>query len=195
MKNDLNAIPVKGFLDFVYDFYSSMKAHEINLVYEGKVTHQITKAFIALAEAQMEEDEEASRVQRTVFHVMVESLQNISRHADEYETGETVYSGKGIFMVSNTKQAYCITTGNAINNDKIPDLEQMLIQVNELDNENLKDLYMKQMKEGRLSDKGGAGLGFIDIRRKTGEQLDYHFLPISDKVSFFLLSTLIPRTL
>lgn len=184
-----------GFLDFVYEFYSSMKAHEIKLVYEGKVTHQITKAFIALAEAQMEEDEETARVQRTVFHVMVESLQNISRHADEFDTGESVFSGKGIFMVSNTEEAYCITTGNAINNEKIPGVQEMLNQVNNLATEDLKTLYMKQMKEGRLSEKGGAGLGFIDIRRKTGEQLDYHFLPITESVSFFLLTTLIPRTL
>jgi hypothetical protein len=184
-----------GFLDFVYDFYSSMKAHEIKLVYEGKITHQITKAFIALAEAQMEEDEEALKVQRTVFHVMVESLQNISRHADEYESSDSVYSGKGIFMVSNTDDAYCITTGNAIQNKKIPGLEEMLKQVNEMDKEDLKGLYMRQMREGRLSEKGGAGLGFIDIRRKTGQQLDYHFLPITDTISFFLLTTLIPRTL
>ena len=187
--------PDKGFLEFVYDFYTSMKANEIKLVYEGKVTHQITKAFIALAEAQMEKDEEASKVQRTVFHVMVECLQNISRHADEYEYGESLYSGKGIFMVSNTKKAYCITTGNAIYNEKIPELEEMLKEINVLSIDDLKGLYMKQMREGRLSEKGGAGLGFIDIRRKTGQRLDYHFLPISDKVSFFLLTTLIPRSL
>ena len=192
---DPNNAPIKGFLEFVYEFYTSMKAHEVKLVYEGKVTHQITKAFIALAEAQMEEDEEASRVQRTVFHVMVECLQNISRHADEFEPEEPVFSGKGIFVVSNTDKAYCITTGNAIDNQKIPGLEEMLEQVNSLDGRKLKNLYMKQMREGRLSDKGGAGLGFIDIRRKTGEQLDYHFLPINEKVSFFLLTTLIPRKL
>ena len=185
----------KGFLEFVYDFYASMRAHEIKLVYEGKVTHQITKSFIALAEAQMEESDEASRVQRTVFHVMVECLQNISRHADEYEGRASVYSGRGIFMVSNTERAYCITTGNAIAKEKIPGLEKMLEEINSLDEGELKNLYMKQMREGRLSDKGGAGLGFIDIRRKTGKRLDYHFLPMNDKVSFFLLTTLIPRSL
>ena len=184
-----------GFLEFVYDFYASMKAHEIKLVYEGKVTHQITKAFIALAEAQMEENNEASRVQRIVFHVMVECLQNISRHADEYSKEKALYSGKGIFMVSHTEKAYCITTGNAISNDKIPSLKEMIDEINELPVEKLKSLYVKQMREGRLSDKGGAGLGFIDIRRKTGEQLDSHFLPISENVSFFLLTTLIPRSL
>ncbi len=185
----------KGFLEFVYDFYSSMKAHEIKLVYEGKVTHQITKAFIALAETQMGETEEAARVQRMVFHVMVECLQNISRHADEYDMDEPAYSGKGIFMVSNTNEAYCITTGNAIHNQKIPELEEMLKEINSLEGKDLKELYVQQMREGRLSSKGGAGLGFIDIRRKTGERLDYHFLPIDDEYSFFLLTTLIPRTL
>ncbi len=184
-----------GFLEFVYDFYKSMKTHEIKLVYEGKVTHQITKAFIALAEAQMEEKEETAKVQRTVFHVMVECLQNISRHADEYESGDYIYSGRGIFLVSNTADSYWITTGNAIANKKMDGLKKMIDEVNDLSEEDLKGLYMKQMRDGKLSTKGGAGLGFIDIRRKTGEKLDYHFLPISDTLSFFLLTTVIPRNI
>jgi hypothetical protein len=49
------------------------------------------------------------------------------------------------------------------------------------------------MKEGVLSSKGGAGLGLIDIARKTGNKLVYHFLPISDTLSFFLLTSIIPR--
>ena len=183
-----------GFLEFVYDFYKSMKAHEIKLVYEGRVTQQITRAFIALTEAQMEENAEASTVQRKVFHVMVECLQNISRHADEYESGESLNAGKGIFMVSRTEQYWCVTTGNAIFNEKVRELKEMIEQINKLDEDELKDLYVRQMREGRLTTKGGAGLGFIDIRRKTKKKLEYHFLPITDKVSFFLLTTYIPRT-
>ncbi len=183
-----------GFLEFVYDFYKSMKAHEIKLVYEGRVTQQITKAFIALAEAQMEENAEASNVQRKVFHVMVECLQNISRHAEEDESGESLHAGKGIFMVSRTEQYWCVTTGNAIFNEKVKELKDMIEQINELNEDELKDLYVRQMREGRLSTKGGAGLGFIDIRRKTKKKLEYNFLPITDKVSFFLLTTYIPRT-
>ena len=98
-------------------------------------------------------------------------------------------------MVSKTPESYYITSGNAIINDRIEDLRTMLGQINRLRDEELKELYKKRMKEGRISAKGGAGLGFIDIRRKTGQELDYHFLPITDKVSFFVLTTIIPRTL
>jgi hypothetical protein len=182
-----------SFLEFVYDFYKSMKAHEIKLVYEGRVTQQITKTFIALAEAQMEENAEASSVQRKVFHVMIECLQNINRHADEYEPGDSRYAGRGIFMVSQTEHYWCVSTGNAIFNEKVKELRDMIDQINELDDNGLKDLYVKQMREGRMSTKGGAGLGFIDIRRKTKKKLEYYFLPITEKVSFFLFTTFIPR--
>ena len=184
---------VKGFLEFVYDFYRSMKAHEITLVYEGEITHQITKAFTSLTESNMAKEEESNTVQKKVFHVMVECLQNISKHADTFGSDDYLFAGKGIFMVSKGKQDYHVTTGNVIENRKIEELTSMLEEINSLDKEGLKQLYKTQMREGRLSEKGGAGLGFIDIARKTGNKLEYHFLPIDETSSFFLLSSSISR--
>jgi len=189
--NDKN--DVKGFLEFVYEFYKSMKAHEITLVYEGEITHQITKAFTSLAESNMEKEDEPGSIQRKVFHVMVECLQNISKHAENISSSNYLFSGRGIFLVSKNENEYSITTGNAIDNDKIEELTQLLETINKMSKEELKELYKKQIKEGRLSEKGGAGLGFIDIKRKTGRELEYHFLPISENTSFFLLTSKISR--
>jgi len=184
---------VKGFLEFVYDFYRSMKAHEITLVYEGEITHQITKAFTSLTESNMAKESESNLVQKKVFHVMVECLQNISKHADTFGSDDFLFAGRGIFMVSKSKNDYHVTTGNVIENQKIDELTSMLENINKLDKDGLKQLYKTQMKEGRLSDKGGAGLGFIDIARKTGNKLDFHFLPIDEVSSFFLLTSSISR--
>ncbi len=185
---------IKGFLEFVYDFYKTMKAHEITLVYEGEITHQITKAFTSLAESNMAKEEEATSVQKKVFHVMVECLQNISKHAEDFDSSKDfIYAGRGIFMVSKGEKEYHITTGNVIENTKIVELQNMLESINQLDKDELKELYKKQIKEGRLSDKGGAGLGLIDIKRKTGKELLYHFLPITENTSFFLLTSTIIR--
>jgi hypothetical protein len=183
----------KGFLEFVYEFYKTMKAHEISLVYEGEITHQITKAFTSLTESNMARQEESSNVQRKVFHVMVECLQNISKHAEDFGTNDYLYSGRGIFMVSKGETEYTVTTGNAIDNSKIEDIKVMLERINGLEKDDLNELYKKQIKEGRLSEKGGAGLGFIDIKRKTGKRLEYHFLPIDDEISFFLLTSTVSR--
>jgi hypothetical protein len=191
MNTDKN---VKGFLEFVYDFYKTMKAHEITLVYEGEITHQITKAFTSLTESNMMKELESNAVQKKVFHVMVECLQNISKHADEFAANDFVYSGRGIFLVSKGEGDYSVTTGNVIDNYKTDELRSLLETINSLDKEGLNQLYKTQIKEGRLSEKGGAGLGFIDIARKTGKKLIYHFLPVSENTSFFLLTSTISRT-
>ncbi|MBN2521800.1 MAG: SiaB family protein kinase [Bacteroidales bacterium] len=189
-----NKPDVKGFLEFVYEFYKTMKAHEITLVYEGEITHQITKAFTSLTESNMSKDLEPNSVQRRVFHVMVECLQNISKHADNFTSNDYLFSGRGIFMVSKGENEYSVTTGNAIENNKIEYLTNLLESINTMGKEELKELYKRQMKEGRLSDKGGAGLGFIDIKRKTNRELEYHFLPITNDTSFFLLTSTISRS-
>ena len=181
----------QGFLEFVYDFYLRIRDHEINLVYEGEITHQITKAFTSLTESNMLKDDEPNNVQRKVFHVMVECLQNISKHADKKSDLMLSKDGRGIFMVGKGEHQYVITTGNTIPTNKIEDLTKMLNNINSLDKDGLKKLYKQQMREGRLSDKGGAGLGFIDIARKTGNKLEFYFLPINEKDSFFVLTSTI----
>ncbi len=179
------------FFDFVYDTYKQMKANDINLVYEGEITHEITKAFTSLAEKKLENEQESSSVQRKVFHVMVECLQNISKHADVNH--ESPYSKRGIFMIYKTKACYSIITGNIIEYERIADLRNLLEEINSKTKEELNTWYKIQIRQGALSEKQGAGLGFIDIARKTGEDLDYHFIKVDEKYSFFILTSKISR--
>jgi hypothetical protein len=183
----------KESLDFVYDFYVKMKKNNINLAYEGEITHQITKAFTSLTESSLAKEDDFNTVQKKVFHVMVECLQNISKHAENRNSIITSKDGRGIFMISKDDTEYNVTTGNVINNDKVPKLRDMLENINSLDKDGLKKLYKQQMREGRLSDRGGAGLGFIDIARKTGQKLIYSFLKINEERSFFVLTSTISR--
>ena len=115
------------FFDFVYDIYKQMKANDINLVYEGEITHEITKAFTSLAEKKLESEQESSSVQRKVFHVMVECLQNISKHADVEH--KSPYGKRGIFMIYQGDNAYSVITGNMVEKSKKQGLEEMLILI------------------------------------------------------------------
>ncbi|MCU4175894.1 SiaB family protein kinase [Carboxylicivirga sp. N1Y90] len=183
----------QGFLDFAYQMYKSMKTNEINLVYEGEVTQEITKTFTSLTEKSLAKTSESNSVQRKVFNVMVECLQNISKHADSL-TEEEENERRGIVMVSHGEESYNIITGNVIKNEKVPDLKKSLEHVNSLDKKGLSDLYKQQMREGKISEKGGAGLGFIDIAKKSGSRLNFQFKELNDEVSFFILTSTIKRS-
>lgn len=188
-----NSADTKEFLDFVYSFHESMEDHNVLLVYEGEITHQITKAFTSLTETNMEVAEESHSTQKKVFHVMVECLQNIGKHADHLVDGEIAKDGKGTFLLSKTEDFYFISSGNNVVAEKVDGMIEVLDRINSLDRDGLKKLYKQQIKEGRLSNKGGAGLGFIDIAKKTGNKLHYTFIPVGDAFSFFVLSCQISR--
>jgi len=183
----------RSFVEFILDFYKYMREYEISLVYEGEITQPIIKAFLSLTETKMMQQEEPGAVQRKVFHVMVECLQNVSKYSDSSIEHNYLYAGMGVFIVTRSEKEYCITTGNAMETGKIEDLKNTLELINSLDKDALNEMYKKQIKEGQLHEKGGAGLGFIDIKRKTGNNLSYEFMPIDDGLSFFILTTSVSR--
>jgi hypothetical protein len=181
----------QGFLEFAYQLYKTMKTNEINLVYEGEVTQEITKTFTSLTEKSLSKSEESNIVQKKVFNVMVECLQNISKHADSLNDEDQ--ERRGIVMVSKGEDSYNIITGNVIKNEKVPELKKSLELINSLDKEGLSTLFKQQIKETTISDKGGAGLGLIDIAKKTGAKLTYQFKELTENVSFFILTSTIKR--
>lgn len=181
----------QSFLEFAYQLYKTMKTNEISLVYEGEVTQDITKTFTALTERNLTKSAESNTVQKKVFNVMVECLQNISKHADSLSDEDE--ERRGIIMVSKGDESYNIITGNIIKNQKVAELESSLELINSLDKEGLSNLFKQQIRETTLSDKGGAGLGLIDIAKKSGSKLIYQFKKINDDVSFFILTSTIKR--
>ena len=80
-----------------------------------------------------------------------------------------------------------LNTPNNILNENIHGLKRRLDEVNSLNKEELKEYYKRVLNNGEMSLKGGGGLGMIDIARKTNEILDYYFLEIDNKLSFFTL--------
>ena len=126
---------------------------------------------------------------------MVECLQNICKHGSESGTNEGKSEGIswGIIMVGQQDNSYFVTTGNYINNNSVEGLKSKLLEINTLDKEGLKELYKLIIKTVDLSPKGGAGLGLVDIARKSGTKLEYDFEKINDFYSFYSLLIRIPR--
>jgi len=180
-------------LDSVYTLYQDMLKRGFSLIYEGEVNHQITKTFTSMADENMGKASEDDSVRKKVYHVMVECLQNICKHADDAGQSDTAFSGNGIFIVGNDDVSYHIISGNAVDAAQKEKLTQSLDFVNSLDKDKLKELYFKKLKEGSISEKGGAGLGFIDMVKKTGHKLEYHFDTLPDGNYFFILKSTISR--
>ncbi len=91
-------------------------------------------------------------------------------------------------MIAKNEDNYQIMTGNYLETKNVEDLKSKLDLVNSMDKAELKAYYKEVLSNGTRSEKGTAGLGMIDIARKSGKKLDYNFDKIDEEYSFFSLN-------
>jgi hypothetical protein len=179
-------------MNFIYDLHRTMMSQKLILVYQGDFTQETTKSILAMAERNIDSSGEESNIKRKVFNVMVEALQNIVKHSDELVDG-TMRSHAAIFLIGREANRYTIMSGNPIRKENVAGLDKKLQQINGLDKDGLKDLYKEIIKNTTISEKGGAGLGFVDMARKSGGKLEFEFPEMSSEYCFFCLKVNVPR--
>ncbi len=167
--------------DLLYDLFKSFENYSLSYVYKGIFNPALTDRILSLTETNMNITGEVPKTQKKVYFVMVESLQNITRHQDVNQTQEN----QAFFVVQNKNGIYDLTSGNVIEQSQIEDLKIQLDKINSLTPEELKEHYKHVLENTGMSDKGGAGLGLIEMARRSGNKLTYDFQTISDKLSYF----------
>ncbi|RMG81601.1 MAG: hypothetical protein D6707_04545 [Bacteroidetes bacterium] len=173
----------------IFDFYGKMEKHNILLSFKGDITSELLTSVLQIMESKMEDLDEPPKIRKKVYNVLVECLQNLYHHMDEVPAVNDTVKRSAIFMIGKdiTNGGYTIMTGNYIYKENVPGLKERIDKVNSLSKEELKEYYKQVLNNGIISDKGGGGLGMIDIARKSGEKLDYNFLSVDEKTSFFTL--------
>ena len=173
----------------ILDIFKDTGCNDLNYIYRGLFTQNITESILRLAERNIDEINQSNQLRRRVYFLMVESLQNITRYqALKLELLEK----SGIFLIQKKEDRYYISTGNLIENDKIKYVKERLVRVNKLDRNELKAYYRKILKNGKFTEEGGAGLGLIEMARKSGNRLTFNFKEIDENYSYFYLHTAMP---
>jgi len=170
-------------MDITRKIHDKMRQERLLFVYRGEVTEKNSLPLLTLLENEMKEDAFGLTGRKRLFMYVVENLQNIVKHGDHSGHG-----GMSLVAYSKTDDGYTITTGNAISADHVKDLKYRLDRVNKLDIDEINVLYRRILDTSEFSKKGGAGLGLIEMAIKTGNRLDYEFVPVDSKFSYFILS-------
>jgi hypothetical protein len=177
-----------------YDLFQRIGSTDFEYVYRGYFNHNITKKILILADKNVAKvtDESQSTLQKRIYYIMVEGLQNITHHQEEIANDRNFDKYPGLFAIQKSGERYFITTGNIVANDKVDELKGRLDVINSLDKENLKRYHREILTCGTISDKGGAGLGLIEMSRKSGSKLHYKFEGLDDEFTYFYLQTQLP---
>lgn len=180
-------------LQYSLQLFDSMSKNNLSYMYRGRFTQKISDSIISIAQQIVEVSPESPQVRRRIFTILVECLQNMLHHQLAAEKQELPPSAErlGILVLQKKDSVFHITSGNVVEAALVPALQQLLEKINSLNKKALKQLYLEVLSGITVNNKGGAGLGLIDIARKSNTDLSYKFQPIDNKHSFFFLHTTI----
>ena len=176
-------------MDLTRHIRDIMSRDRLMFVYRGEVTGNNSIPLLMLLEREMVSSEFGFLGRKRLFMFVLESLQNVSRHSNRTE-----HADKSIVVFAKTDNGYIVTTGNVIPSSSVESLRQKLDEINKLDPASIRALYRQMLSSAEFSSKGGAGLGLLEMAKKTGNRLDYDFVDLNNGYTYFILSKSVDRS-
>lgn len=165
--------------------FFSKNGYEFIIAYDGVINQNTISKLETEVEEKILQYNYPKNIIKKVFFITVELLQNLFIHGAE----DSTRTKHNFIIISRNDQEIIIITANLIENKNVDKVKNIFDTINSFKSyEELKKYYMERLENNDMSDKGGAGLGFITIGLKSQPPLDYKFEKINDKFSYFELS-------
>jgi len=112
---------------------------------------------------------------KKIFNIAVEMFQNLYHYSRDLELDElSINEAREIELSFEIDDDfYLLTTSNHLKIDDEETLRLKIDKVNQMDAKELRAYYRKVLSNEEFSNKGGAGLGFIDMKKRSGSKLEY----------------------
>jgi len=170
----------------LYEYYKDNKNNNIILSFKGAVSQEILVEIGQIIRNKFGVDKSLKKI----FSVFVEMSQNIMHYSSERvinpRDGKDV--GVGIILFKEYENSFLLTSGNQLRNSIGQRVTSKIDKINELNKDELKELYIEQRRKPQEDESKGAGLGLIEIARKSAHKINYKITEINDESSFLVMN-------
>ena len=120
---------------------------------------------------------------------MIEILENVLKYSDRFEVFVLDHQDyQPEFELILNEDGFVLTSRNPVRDKDKKEISRRIDRINTSDEEELKKIYRDTITNGIFTEKGGAGLGFIEMAKITTNTIVFSFIPIEKGFSYFELS-------
>ncbi len=175
----------------VKQFKQKLVDHRISMAFQGILSQDI----LTLVGQSLRNLPNNQVLAKRLFGLVVEMTQNIHHYSAQkvYSEKDNREIGMGIVCLGQDDHHHFISSGNYIFQKDVKVVLERSAHINAMNEEELKKYYREQRRAPQRKDKPGANLGFIEMRRKSGNPVEVEIIDINDEMSFFILSVKISK--
>jgi len=171
------------------DLQTKLQGYGVLISFSGRFTQEIIEELGDAVKKYLETESTSKNDTYNVFSVFIEQTQNIKNYSVSKAGGllGDRIANSGIVAIGKSEAGYFVSSGNFIENKDIAALAGRLEEILAQDKAGLKKMYKDQLKKEIPPDCTGAGLGLIDMARRSSKPLTYSMVRLDDELSFFTL--------
>ncbi len=154
------------------------------LIYMGEFDDELTTVLMDINDASKSE---MKAQRKKISYLIAECFQNIIRHSDKKNRADISAEIPEMFVLRDRKKIHQLITTNIVKNEFVESLKVKLNSLQNLSAEELKELYTQVFQNNERTERGGAGLGLIDMARKSGTAPTYEFVDLGNGFSNFFM--------
>ena len=174
----------------IYGDYNSKSEKKIVVSHFGEFSQDLVNSISNGVEETMFEAGDKKGTIKRMFSILVEGLQNVRIHGEKDGDGNQI----SFLIIASDENEYLVTIANLVKNEVVDNLIMRVDELNAMDEAQVKTYYMDTLTNGIMSQKGGAGLGFITMAMKSKNKLNYIPERVSDDYTCFALEIKVERS-
>ncbi|TAF64469.1 MAG: hypothetical protein EAZ55_11580 [Cytophagales bacterium] len=151
-----------------------LENQNIILSHRGDLDGEMIDMLLQMADKRLSDMRTQKLVKKKVINIMVESLQNSFHYSNEFPEDEVINHSSFIVLTKNEKH-FTIFAGNYVTEERADKLRQKINRLDDLNMLELQNFYLNTLNKADIPVSGGAGLGLIDIMRRSDGNCSYDF--------------------
>lgn len=174
--------------NIIYDLYQDMTSHRIISAYHGEFSQAVIEMLLKQAKNDLVRRDLDLKIVKKTYSILIEVLENIFKHTVRKGIDDHIDT-EAVVLLSSSDDGIMITVGNVTTREEADLLKEKIIHINGLDKGALLQMHTDILKNGTISEKGGAGLGLIEVSLKSNNKIEYVFNEYKKNLVFFALQT------
>ena len=160
--------------------------HKSILSYQGPLSFSTIDRLLSEFKLAAEDHDISFKTYKKMISVMIEALENVTKYSDQLLcNGDRSSVFCPSCKISRNDSLIEMETTNPVKKQEVLSLRTRIDKINSQDSNALKELYKSTITNGEFSATGGAGLGFIEMAKTTGNKLEYAFENLSKEYSLY----------
>ncbi|PKQ60426.1 hypothetical protein BZG02_19375 [Labilibaculum filiforme] len=172
-------------------WYSEKIDEDAIFDYMGRIEDEDVTNILESIEQILQDRNESPKLFKKIFNVLVELVQNLHHHGEVPSDFDVSYEKFGVLILRDEGTQYRICAGNFIKVDGLRLIRDRIDQINTLSSTETQSLYRIILGNDQFSEKGGGGLGMVDIARKSGNNMEYQFFEYNPNFLFLAIDVII----